>query len=179
MKDLTSSYTLTFRPSHDDWNGTYRVLKVQVNRKGLKIRHRPGYMASAEGPVDRRDAESALMDAIDNPLDSTAVGLTVSAEAPQAEGVKLRVVVDASTITLARDGERWKSTVVMAVVPEPAEGEAVAQPQIQRANLDLSREQYEGVMQHGAALAARCRATCSSAGCGSSSRTWRRVTWDR
>jgi VWFA-related protein len=152
IKDLTSSYTLTFRPSHDEWDGTYRQLKVQVNRKGLKVRHRPGYTAAAEGTVDQRDGETALADAIDNPLDSTGVGLTVSADAPRGESVTLRIRVDASTVTLSQDGERWKSTVVLAVVAEPAEGEAMARPEVQRAHLDMSREQYEGVMREGATI---------------------------
>jgi VWFA-related protein len=47
--DLASTYTLTFRPSHDRWNGEYRQLRVRLKRKGLRIRHRPGYVA-APGP---------------------------------------------------------------------------------------------------------------------------------
>jgi VWFA-related protein len=47
--DLASTYTLAFRPSHDRWNGEYRQLRVRLKRKGLKTRHRPGYVA-APGP---------------------------------------------------------------------------------------------------------------------------------
>lgn len=44
--DLASTYTVTFRPSHDRWNGEYRQLRVRLKRKGLKTRHRPGYVAA-------------------------------------------------------------------------------------------------------------------------------------
>ena len=44
--DLASTYTLAFRPSHDRWNGEYRQLRVRLKRKGLKTRHRPGYVAT-------------------------------------------------------------------------------------------------------------------------------------
>jgi VWFA-related protein len=46
--DLASTYTLAFRPSHDRWNGEYRQLRVRLKRKGLKTRHRPGYVASPD-----------------------------------------------------------------------------------------------------------------------------------
>lgn len=151
MKDLACTYTLSFQPSHGEWNGEYRRLRVQLGRKGLKARHRPGYVASPDGPVDSRDADAVLMDAIDNPLDSTGIGLTVAVEASEGAEVKLRIRIDAKAITLEPAQDRWQGKLLVAVVPEPAE-EAMGQPDVQRLTVDLSRERYNEVAKDGATV---------------------------
>ena len=151
MKDLACTYTLSFQPSHGEWNGEYRRLRVQLGRKGLKARHRPGYVASPDGPVDNRDASAVLMDAIDNPLDSTGIGLTVAVEASEGAEVKLRIRIEANAITLEPTQDRWKGTLLVAVVPEPAE-EALSEPDVQRLTVDLSRERYGEVAKDGATV---------------------------
>jgi VWFA-related protein len=148
LQDLGSTYTLTFHPSHDEWNGEYRQIRVQLRRKGLKARHRPGYVAVPDGPADTRDADTVLMDAIDNPLDSTGITLTVSDATGEDPGEKLEIGIDIRAITLEAVQERWKGELLVAVVPEP-DGEAVGQPQVDRIRIDLSRERYDAVMKDG------------------------------
>lgn len=152
VKDLTSAYTLTFQPTHGQWNGDYRQLKVQLKRKGLKLRHRPGYVAVPDGPVDNRDADAVLLEAMDNPLDSTGIGLSVSTQDAQGAEVKLRIRVDARAITLQPAGERWQGLLAVAVVPEPGEGEAVAQPDVRKLSIDIPRERYQDILKDGAVL---------------------------
>ena len=113
---------------------------MQLNRKGLKASHRPGYVAVADGLAGTQDAEAALMDAVDNPLDSTGVGLKVS-----AEGANLRICVDAPAITLTPVADRWKGELLLAVVREGRD-----QPLVQRVGIDLSRQRYDEVMKEGA-----------------------------
>ncbi len=149
-RDLTATYTLAFQPAHDQWNGDYRQLRVQVKRKGLKVRHRPGYVAAKEGPVDNRDAETVLMEAIDSPLDATGLGLAVSADR-SASGATLRIRVDAASITLEPAEGRWKGQLLLAVVPLAPET-GLAQPKVQKVGVDLSRERYDEVMKSGAAF---------------------------
>jgi VWFA-related protein len=146
LRDMRATYTLAFQPSHDKWDGDYRQIRVQVKRKGLKLRHRPGYVAAPDAPADDRDAAAVLMEAIDNPLDSTGVGVWVT----PGDGV-LHLRVDARTITLEPAGERWKGELLVALVPLASEN-GPAQPQVQTIAIDLSRERYEEVMKTGAAF---------------------------
>jgi len=147
VHDMSATYTLTFQPSHGKWNGEFHEVRVQVKRKGLKLRHRPGYVAAPDAPVGDRDADAVLMDAIDKPLDSTGVGLTVRAAADGA----LRIRVDGLTITLEPAGERWQGRLLVALVPLASEN-GPAQPQVQTVAIDLSRERYGEVLKHGAVL---------------------------
>jgi hypothetical protein len=145
--ELASTYTLAFRPSHEEWNGEYRKLRVQLRRKGLKARHRPGYVASPDGAVDGRDADAVLADAFANPLDSTGVELNVSAESVDASVTRLLIHVEAPTITLAPAQDRWKGELLIAIVP--AAGDGPGKPQVQRVGIDLPGARYEQVMQGG------------------------------
>jgi VWFA-related protein len=148
VRDMSATYTLSFQPSHDEWNGSFRQLRVQVARKGLKLRHRPGYVAAPEGPADTRDANAVLTEAIDNPLDSTGVGLTVSADEPGASGHKLHIRVEGRGITLDPVQDRWKGQLLLSLVPLAVEN-GVAQPEVEKVSIDLSRERRDEVLKNG------------------------------
>ena len=47
-KELTEQYSIGYTPSNDKLDGTYRTIHVVVLRKGVKIRSKPGYFASAQ-----------------------------------------------------------------------------------------------------------------------------------
>jgi hypothetical protein len=87
------------------------------------------------------------MDAIDNPLDSAGISLTV-ADAANGSGGTLDIELDSRAITLQPEQDRWKGELLVAVVPEPVD-EAVGQPQVDRIRIELSRERYDAVMKDG------------------------------
>lgn len=47
-KELTEQYSIGYTPSNDKLDGTYRTVRVAVLRKGVQIRSKPGYFASAQ-----------------------------------------------------------------------------------------------------------------------------------
>ena len=47
-KELTEQYSIGYTPSNDRLDGTYRTIRVVVLHKGVQIRSKPGYFASAE-----------------------------------------------------------------------------------------------------------------------------------
>ena len=49
LDDLSAQYVLGFVSDDPRCDGRYRKLKVEVSRKGLKLRHRAGYYAPAAG----------------------------------------------------------------------------------------------------------------------------------
>ncbi len=44
-QELRSQYNLTYVPTNKDRDGTFREIKVKVNRDGVRLRHRKGYFA--------------------------------------------------------------------------------------------------------------------------------------
>ncbi len=47
-RELNEQYTIGYTPSNNILNGTYRVIKVVALRKGVQVRAKPGYFATAE-----------------------------------------------------------------------------------------------------------------------------------
>ncbi len=48
-RDLRSHYLLTYTPQNLDFKGEFRRLEVKVNRRGVRVRSRPGYWAVPSG----------------------------------------------------------------------------------------------------------------------------------
>jgi hypothetical protein len=47
-RDLNEQYTISYRPTRDALDGTYRSIKVETTRNGVILRWKPGYFAKAE-----------------------------------------------------------------------------------------------------------------------------------
>ena len=47
-RELTDQYSIGYTPINDRMDGTYRTIRVVALRKGLEIRFKPGYFASAQ-----------------------------------------------------------------------------------------------------------------------------------
>ena len=47
-RDLDEQYTIGYRPMRDALDGTYRSIKVVITRRGVTLRWKPGYFATAE-----------------------------------------------------------------------------------------------------------------------------------
>ncbi|HEV2351657.1 MAG TPA: VWA domain-containing protein [Terriglobia bacterium] len=47
-RELTDQYSIGYTPTNDKMDGTYRTIRVVALRKGLEIRFKPGYFASAQ-----------------------------------------------------------------------------------------------------------------------------------
>ena len=79
LDDSEITYTLGYYPSHEQWDGRYRSIKVRVNRPGVEVRHRHSYLASPPptGSAKTKDRIAMLKEAALNPLEATEVGLTV------------------------------------------------------------------------------------------------------
>jgi hypothetical protein len=47
-RDLSEQYSIGYKPSRDALDGTYRSIKVETTRRGVTLRWKPGYFATAE-----------------------------------------------------------------------------------------------------------------------------------
>jgi VWFA-related protein len=47
-KDLDEQYTIGYKPLRDTMDGTYRTITVETTRRGIVLRWKPGYFATAE-----------------------------------------------------------------------------------------------------------------------------------
>ena len=109
MEDDDVIYTIGFYPTEQKMDGSYHSLAVKVNRKGVEIHHRQGYLADDTKIFTPKQRREAMTDAIQNPLDSTELGLRASIAAISGRpGVyKLAVTLGVNELHLEHVKNRW------------------------------------------------------------------------
>ncbi|MCC6586418.1 MAG: VWA domain-containing protein [Bryobacterales bacterium] len=117
VANSASVYAISYQPSHDQWNGAFRPISVQVKRPGLKVSCRRGYFAFS-GKAE--EANPPLSELLESPLEAT--GLTLMASVTRdADRLNLRLVLDATRLTLAQRNERWEGALeVLLALIDPA-----------------------------------------------------------
>jgi len=117
-------YLLGFRPDSARWDGTFHALRVKVNRDGLKVQARGGYLAEDALP----DTVEQLRLAAENPDEATGVPLEVSATrspAPDAATLITRVHVGGSAVAFEEGKGGGVARLKLVFVQFDAAGRAV------------------------------------------------------
>jgi VWFA-related protein len=140
IDDGSVLYVLGYYSTHKKWDGQFRRIKVEVNRRDVDVRHRRGYTASASPNRDETTREGALKLAILDPLESTAIGLDLRATRADAQNPR--------GVALERIGDRWQGQVDLLIAQATKSG-AVAVSVYTTLTLNLTAEQHEGVLRDG------------------------------
>jgi hypothetical protein len=131
MDDARVTYELAYTPTHEQWDGKFREIKVRLKRPGLEVRYRKGYFAYAENPSDPKLRSAILREAASTPLVSTGLTLlaTVAQPAtPQNPHVLLRLIMDPHEVafSIGADGKHEATLDLLAVTFDDA-GKALHQ----------------------------------------------------
>jgi VWFA-related protein len=156
MNDARITYVLYYTPSHDEWDGKFRDIKIKVNRPGLEARYRKGYYALPDLSTDPKSRQASLSAAAMSALPAT--GLTLLAKlidkpTEAAPHATISLVMDAHDIHFERNaqGQVEANVDMMMLVfsdqssPQTQTGRVV--------HLLLKPEQYDQVMKGGVRLA--------------------------
>jgi VWFA-related protein len=157
LDDSQIAYVLGYYPANDKWDGKFRQIRVRVNRRGMEVRHRRGYLATASPSDDAATRTAALRDALLSPLAATGVELTVGVAAPPEAGagdVDVTVRVEPRTVTLEREGDRWRGTVDLLIAQIVPDGTLYANIDVSM-GLDLTDEQRDRALAEGLSLTRR------------------------
>jgi VWFA-related protein len=149
VDDARFSYILGYYPDHNQWNGEFRKLKVKVDRPGMEVRTRSGYLAATSTPVDAKDYGSMLGQIAASPLEST--GLTVFAKvnrsAVSSGSVDAFLNVDPRGIRFTQADGHWNGRVIAAFVQLDAKGAVLGNGVVeQTVNMNLSPKTYDELM---------------------------------
>ena len=109
MEDDEIVYSLGFYPADQKMDGSYHKLSVKVARRGVEVHYRQGYLASDTKVFSVKQRRDALSDAVQNPLDSTELGLRASTvRVPGRTGVyRLAVTLNINELHLEHLRNRW------------------------------------------------------------------------
>jgi hypothetical protein len=132
-------------------DGTYHRLEVTVNRSGVKLRYRPGYVAAPD-----RAVAPSLADAIANPVDLAGIGFTVHLDKVE-EGYKVSVVIDPRNVTLELKDGKWIGSLQLIVVVGKVE-------QLTTIPLNFTEALYRRVQDEGLQMGAQVKTPAGTTG---------------
>jgi hypothetical protein len=100
---------------------------MRVRRSNVKVSHRAGYYALAEGASDETQRKAELASAAWSPVDATAVGLDASLERdPAAPGShRLALLIDGKSLLFEPRGDGFFCRMDLLVVQKTAQGKQV------------------------------------------------------
>jgi VWFA-related protein len=153
-----SSYLLGYTPSNPTLDGTYRQVRVEVNRPKVTVSHRYGYFASEEpAPLDVKDLVASARGDSAVALGADASDFTVSAivtlptftptVAAPAE-VSVNITVDLSVIPLEMAGGFRTGELDVSLYAGDARQKVIGQSQ-QRWALRADEPTYAGWLAKG------------------------------
>lgn len=154
LDDSRVVYTLAFTPTHSEWNGEFRKLRVETSRPGVQLRYRSGYYAFPDKPVDAGQKDQILAQAQWSVMDATEIGLTVNAARVTVQGaakISFAVLADPTGIRF-RDAEGKKAADLVLTLGQKAVDGKLVQEETKTVNLRLPEERYRAVAEHGLRL---------------------------
>jgi VWFA-related protein len=158
IDDSRVSYVLGYYPSHANWDGKFREIKVRVNRSGLDVRHRKGYLALPPQPRQGTTGRAeALGDAMRSPLEATGIGMT--AQIDRVEGrpsgeVTLVVRVDAASVTFEKRAAMWEGTIDI-LIAQSLPGGQFSKSMDTSVSLSATDERHDQMLKEGFTLTSK------------------------
>jgi VWFA-related protein len=148
VEDSRAAYRLGYRPSHDEWNGRFREIRIAGTRPGVRLRHRRGYFAQPDEPAEDWYRSGVLGAAMWNPTDATGLAMTVHPFPAAPDTLDVDIRIDARDVSLQQIGDRWRGQLDVWLV-QLGPGDALLGTVSRVAGLDLDRPTYEKLAQSG------------------------------
>jgi VWFA-related protein len=152
MNDARVTYALYFTPTHNEWAGEFREIKIKLNRPGLDPHYRKGYYALPDVPAEAQTRHTLLAEAALSPLPATGLMLVAKLLQRPTEAdahAALSVVMDGHELAFAPNAKgEQEATVDFLVLPfgdQPAPLSETAR----RIHLALNPQQYDVLMKGG------------------------------
>ncbi len=151
IDDSRAMYVLTYSPSHDQWNGKFRQIKVKVDRPGVQLRYRTGYIASPESEKNTQPRKQLIADALRSPLELIDLRFGVKAAATKSSGdwqMESQIHVDPGQIQFQQQADQWMDSLDIVWVELSADGDVVARGS-HTLNLKSDQKGYAEVLRNG------------------------------
>ena len=151
IEDSRVSYMLAFYPGEDLNMGKFHTIKVKVNRPGVELRYRTGYMPKPLNMTGNVDNRAIIRDAIASPLDATGLGMTVHASSVSGAAtptVALRIDLEENDVSFKFKDERTVGTIEVMLVQYDTEGNEIW-GETSKVEMRLVKDTYQKVRKEG------------------------------
>jgi VWFA-related protein len=150
IDDSRVTYTLGYYPDHDQWDGSFREIKVKISHAGVEVRSRRGYLAVADA-APAASAPLSIADLQASALDSGGLGLSMQIDPADPRQLKVHLRVDSSTIRFEQMEGRWNAALDVLWIQLAADGNVIASHG-QTLNFRLTPELYATARRDGLKL---------------------------
>ena len=162
LADGSAYYTLGYYPKNKKWDGRFRYIQVKLARKGLRLRYRKGYYATAavalanQAEAKTEKNTEQLLAALHEPAPATGLTFRAYVSPPEAaapaqvqEEIKVEFWLEGGGLTFQPQGEGRQRIdldfVLAAFTPQGVQVNNVAQ----RFRHSLTPAEYQQVLKTG------------------------------
>jgi VWFA-related protein len=128
IDDSHAAYVLGYYPTHDKWDNSFREVRVKLDRPGVELHYRRGYVAVPDTVSGKAERLAALREAAASPLEATSLGVTAHLDlAPQGTPGVFRLKLDISPdeLQLREEKGNYLGGLDFLVVQRDAQGKTV------------------------------------------------------
>ena len=150
LDDIRFSYTIGFPPPEEASHGFHKV-RVKVRRPGVSLHYRDGYYLDESGSSHLQDQKTQFVRAMDSPVDSTAVPITVRA-ARNRDTLVLQMPLDAGSLDFVREADRWQGKLEIQARFEAGDGRQIGSITSKVVELNMRPRTYDTALRDGLAF---------------------------
>jgi len=151
IEDARLSYMLSYYPPQDNGRGDFHKIRVKVNRPGIELRYRSGYMAKPLNFTGTTDNSKSVRDVLFSPLDATGVGMTVHVDPFDNEGkrkLNLLIKLEERDLTFHPGDGRTLGTLQVVLAQFDTEGKEIV-GETSKVDMRLLKDTYQKIRNGG------------------------------
>jgi VWFA-related protein len=156
IDDSKLTYVLGFYPAAEKWDSQFHTFKVRVNRPGVKLLYRTGYLAVDEQNQPADEQQRMIDSALQSPVDSTAIGFRAQLQKSGGGGTPqliLNLTVDITDLQLKQDYNHWTGGVEIIIAQRGPDGNIVSESTRKHSvALNLKEDLYTQLQKQGLSL---------------------------
>jgi len=147
IDDSRVSYVLGYRSSRPDNDNKFRNIRVKVDRNGIELRHRKGYMAAPVPARSSRARLDALQRVLLSPIEASSVALAAEISRMGKEGTVV-VRIDPAALSWEQKKDVREAAIDVVIAQSVPDGKYFTIKET-TVNLTADPERYQQMLEDG------------------------------
>lgn len=150
IDDSRVSYVLGYYSSRPDGDNKFRNISVKVNRSGIELRHRKGYLAAPAAPRNARARLDSLARVMQSPIEASSLGLAAEISQMGREGTVV-VRIDPESLTWVQKQDVREATIDVVIAQSQPDGKYFTIKET-TVNLAADADRYRQMVEDGLSI---------------------------
>jgi VWFA-related protein len=151
VDDSRDTYTLGFYSPDQDWDGKFHEIKVKVNRPGIELRYRQGFIALARPVPDVQDLKAQVSNALSSGIQATAIDIAAHVNPISSSTLGLTLQIAADNIHFSSLNNEWSASLELVFAQYGPAGNMLDVSR-QPLNLKVSSSTHDEFIRRGIVL---------------------------